>query len=53
MSRNNLIPTDPRRLGAYWTAARLGSGGQGVVHEAYGAAGLAFDLAGRGLGTQE
>ncbi|MER5599778.1 serine/threonine-protein kinase [Streptomyces sp. NPDC002265] len=39
MSRHNLMPTDPQRLGAYWTAARLGSGGQGVVYEAYDAAG--------------
>ncbi|MGW1728914.1 protein kinase domain-containing protein [Streptomyces sp. NPDC002306] len=39
MSRHNLIPTDPQRLGAYWPAARLGSGGQGVVYEAYDAAG--------------
>ncbi|MFE2322709.1 protein kinase [Streptomyces sp. NPDC059385] len=26
---------DPERVGAYWPAARLGSGGQGVVYEAY------------------
>lgn len=30
-----LTPEDPDRLGNYWIAARLGSGGQGVVYEAY------------------
>jgi WD40 repeat protein len=34
-----LLPEDPEKLGAYWLAARLGSGGQGVVYEAYGAQG--------------
>ncbi|GIH94299.1 WD40 repeat domain-containing serine/threonine protein kinase [Planobispora siamensis] len=29
---------DPVRLGDYWLATRLGSGGQGVVYEAYDAA---------------
>ncbi|MFI6295579.1 WD40 repeat domain-containing serine/threonine protein kinase [Nonomuraea sp. NPDC050790] len=31
-----LIDGDPRRLGAYWLAGRLGAGGQGVVYEGYG-----------------
>ncbi|MFI6284466.1 protein kinase [Streptomyces sp. NPDC051018] len=30
-----LAAEDPERLGDYWVAARLGSGGQGVVYEAY------------------
>ncbi|WP_329378875.1 WD40 repeat domain-containing serine/threonine protein kinase [Streptomyces sp. NBC_01716] len=30
-----LTPEDPERLGDYWIASRLGSGGQGVVYEAY------------------
>ncbi|WP_371779713.1 serine/threonine-protein kinase [Streptosporangium subroseum] len=30
-----LLPGDPTRLGDYWLAGRLGSGGQGVVYEAY------------------
>ncbi|MEU5215378.1 serine/threonine-protein kinase [Streptomyces sp. NPDC020807] len=30
-----LTSEDPERLGDYWIAARLGSGGQGVVYEAY------------------
>ncbi|UBU14904.1 WD40 repeat domain-containing serine/threonine protein kinase [Nonomuraea gerenzanensis] len=30
-----LLPGDPARLGDYWLAGRLGSGGQGVVYEAY------------------
>ncbi|MEU3732702.1 serine/threonine-protein kinase [Streptomyces sp. NPDC033538] len=30
-----LTPEDPQRLGDYWIATRLGSGGQGVVYEAY------------------
>ncbi|MFG1688498.1 protein kinase [Nonomuraea sp. NPDC049269] len=34
-----LTPTDPRRLGRYWLATRLGAGGQGVVYEGYGEAG--------------
>ncbi|WP_084779614.1 serine/threonine-protein kinase [Planobispora rosea] len=34
-----LTPSDPYRLGRYWLAGRLGSGGQGVVYEAYGEAG--------------
>ncbi|GGQ51816.1 hypothetical protein GCM10010145_21460 [Streptomyces ruber] len=39
MSRRSLFPEDPQRLGEYWLAARLGSGAQGVVYEAYGPAG--------------
>ncbi|MER6177536.1 protein kinase [Streptosporangium sp. NPDC001681] len=35
-----LLPGDPVRLGAYWLAGRLGSGGQGVVYEAYDDDGL-------------
>ncbi|MFC6937700.1 WD40 repeat domain-containing serine/threonine protein kinase [Actinomadura yumaensis] len=31
-----LAPGDPRQLGDYWLAGRLGAGGQGVVYEAYG-----------------
>ncbi|MEV4068933.1 WD40 repeat domain-containing serine/threonine protein kinase [Nonomuraea fuscirosea] len=34
-----LTPSDPRRLGRYWLAGRLGAGGQGVVYEAYGESG--------------
>ncbi|MFC4112514.1 WD40 repeat domain-containing serine/threonine protein kinase [Nonomuraea zeae] len=34
-----LTPADPRRLGRYWLAGRLGAGGQGVVYDAYGEAG--------------
>ncbi|HEX2312124.1 MAG TPA: WD40 repeat domain-containing serine/threonine-protein kinase [Thermomonospora sp.] len=34
-----LQSTDPRHLGAYWLAGRLGAGGQGVVYEGYDAAG--------------
>ncbi|WP_440063977.1 WD40 repeat domain-containing serine/threonine protein kinase [Streptosporangium sp. OZ121] len=34
-----LLPGDPRQLGAYWLARRLGVGGQGVVYEGYDRAG--------------
>ncbi|XVQ06570.1 WD40 repeat domain-containing serine/threonine protein kinase [Spirillospora sp. CA-255316] len=34
-----LLDSDPRQLGGYWLAARLGAGGQGVVYEGYGAQG--------------
>jgi eukaryotic-like serine/threonine-protein kinase len=32
---SELAPDDPQRLGRYWLASRIGSGGQGVVYEAY------------------
>lgn len=34
-----LVERDPRQLGGYWLAARLGAGGQGVVYEGYDARG--------------
>jgi WD40 repeat protein len=34
-----LLPGDPRQLGSYWLAGRLGAGAQGVVYEAYDSAG--------------
>ena len=34
-----LTAEDPERVGGYWLASRLGTGGQGVVYEAYDAAG--------------
>ncbi|NYV75555.1 hypothetical protein HW445_14735, partial [Streptomyces sp. UH6] len=39
-----LTAEDPERLGGYWLAARLGAGGQGVVYEAYDAAGARVAL---------
>ncbi|MGA4841153.1 protein kinase domain-containing protein [Streptomyces sp. G45] len=39
-----LLDEDPERYGSYWLAARLGSGGQGVVYEAYGADGARVAL---------
>ncbi|WP_051713152.1 WD40 repeat domain-containing serine/threonine-protein kinase [Spirillospora albida] len=35
-----LLDGDPRQLGGYWLAARLGAGGQGVVYEGYDARGV-------------
>ncbi|WP_214323450.1 WD40 repeat domain-containing serine/threonine-protein kinase [Nonomuraea sediminis] len=35
MSAEPLRAGDPQRLGGYWLAGRLGSGGQGVVYEGY------------------
>ncbi|GAA0236013.1 hypothetical protein GCM10009527_035610 [Actinomadura nitritigenes] len=34
-----LLVSDPRQLGGYWLAGRLGAGGQGVVYEGYDADG--------------
>ncbi|NRQ32790.1 protein kinase [Nonomuraea sp. NN258] len=39
MGRVPLLPGDPRQIADYWLAGRLGAGGQGVVYEAYDAAG--------------
>ncbi|MFI6921694.1 WD40 repeat domain-containing serine/threonine protein kinase [Nonomuraea spiralis] len=39
-----LLPDDPQRIADYWLAGRLGSGGQGVVYEAYDAAGTRVAL---------
>ncbi len=39
MARIHLEPDDPRRIGEYGLWSRLGSGGQGVVFEAYSAKG--------------
>ncbi|HEX2313200.1 MAG TPA: serine/threonine-protein kinase, partial [Thermomonospora sp.] len=35
MGLSRLAPGDPRQLGDYWLAGRLGAGGQGVVYEGY------------------
>ncbi|ROO91039.1 protein kinase-like protein [Actinocorallia herbida] len=35
-----LLPADPRHLGPYWLAGRLGAGGQGVVYVGYDADGV-------------
>ncbi|MFI6815639.1 protein kinase [Nonomuraea sp. NPDC050328] len=37
-----LLPGDPERLGGYWLAGRLGTGGQGIVYEAYDEQGRRF-----------
>jgi len=34
-----LLSSDPRQLGTYWLAGRIGAGGQGVVYEGYDADG--------------
>ena len=34
-----LLAGDPRQLGEFWLAGRLGEGGQGVVYEGYGPSG--------------
>jgi WD40 repeat protein/predicted Ser/Thr protein kinase len=56
MGLSRLVPGDPRQLGDYWLAGRLGAGGQGVVYEGYAADGtrvaiktLHGDLLGDGL----
>ncbi|MEU1474241.1 serine/threonine-protein kinase [Streptomyces sp. NPDC005760] len=40
MRRDHLLPGDPLKVGNYWVAARLGSGGQGIVYEAYDDSGI-------------
>ncbi|MFE6225983.1 protein kinase [Streptomyces sp. NPDC057854] len=44
MTGSPLGPEDPERVGGYWLAARLGAGAQGVVYEAYDAAGARLAL---------
>jgi WD40 repeat protein len=40
MRRKHLLPGDPPKVGNYWVAGRLGSGGQGIVYEAYDDSGI-------------
>ncbi|WP_433224979.1 protein kinase domain-containing protein [Microtetraspora malaysiensis] len=51
-----LAPGDPRRIGEYWLAGRLGEGGQGIVYEAYDAESRRVAVkvlrAGDGVGTR-
>ncbi|MFI6479406.1 protein kinase [Nonomuraea sp. NPDC050663] len=39
-----LLPGDPERLDGYWPARRLGTGGQGIVYEAYDEQGARYAI---------